>query len=368
MTQKIVKFTSKDYFESKKESSKYKKLPYILLTSKGIELVSNYYKYKYELPTYRTVQSTSELASVIKSDDFKTVMKNTKEEIRLLFRLKSGDADNPHSTPIIYLKDYKDGRERHAVFYFDSIGLPANYLASQLGKKITVFEVKDWDLPREEKHYKSQRDFYSCHVGTLVYFREMAAKENGKYRMPSLLDTVQAKVTKTSGNLCEVTLPENLLITVQDKTFLRIQKASLTTIVHKKDNNPETLGDFFKRYPEKKNFDASKKKYVSAYAREKGFKYAKIIEIQFYIEQLQKNLGERFTAEIHSQFIFDAKIKNKAIFNNSIYKLAEKYLKDYSKKPSKYSLFSHKPWKKGEQYDSEKMEDIVIENTSYRAK
>jgi hypothetical protein len=69
--------------------------------------------------------------------------------------------------------------------------------------------------------------------------------------------------------------------------------------------------------------------------RKKGLKYANIIEIQFYINQLKNILKDKFTSEIRNQFIKDAKTElqtqGELISKNikkrkGLHQLAEKYL------------------------------------------
>ena len=46
---------------------------------------------------------------------------------------------------------------------------------------------------------------------------------------------------------------------------------------------------------------------MSSYLREKGLKFAYLIEVQFYVNQLAQHLGERFTDTLKKEFIAAAK-------------------------------------------------------------
>jgi hypothetical protein len=155
-----------------------------------------------------------------------------------------------------------------------------------------------------------QRDFFSCNSSTKVFFRELAGKENGNYRMPNLLSSLTRNATLIEKNLFEVPLPANLLIAAQDKRFLEIQGLPSDSIVHKRKNlEEETMDKFRARFPESNDFVKPKHQHVSSYIRTKGLKYTNIIEIQFYVNQLKECLGCKFTPELRNQFVLDAKKK-----------------------------------------------------------
>lgn len=344
---KLKKFNATDYFQRDKTHNG---IPYVLLNSKGMEIVAKYYNLKYGVPAYTTVSSTDELVEAIRSPEVKKIMKGERDA-RLLFRvtfLMDHESGRVHSTPVLYIKE----NNQLGLMYFDSIGLDAEYLALLVSKRINVYQVKDWrpeDSPR--KHYNSQRDHFSCHTGALVYFREFTGIDNGQYRMPGLLASIHENATLIEKNLYEVCLPANLLITVQDKRFFEIQQPVGSAVVHKKtDGSQETLTEFLKRYPETADFGEEKKQHQSGYARKKGLKYAHIIEIQFYLDQLEEHLKERFIPELAHQFIASAKLKlnDKPSSNggNELFKLATNYLNANLECSYKPSFFSFHPAKK----------------------
>lgn len=194
-----------------------------------------------------------------------------------------------------------------------------------------------------------QRDTYSCHIDAKIMLRELVGKDKtGSYLIPDLLTKLQQNIKDTDKifkNLHTINLFDSLLVTVQvpsAKKDYDKQYAS-KVVIHKHQNKHENISDFSQRYPPEEVI-GGKKPTVSSYLREKGLKLTHIIEIQFYINQLQHLLGKDFTAEMRNDFIVAAKKElksNKKISflteqqkdqSSIFYNLAQKTLNEYFSK------------------------------------
>lgn len=259
----------------------------------GDELVAQYYAEKYH--TLITIHEGDLLTFAAEINKYISEVRSKEGNCRHAFFV---GATSMHCTPIIYLKE--NGTE--AIFFADSKGI--NLFVTEFifeMAKINVYAIKE----------SRQADGYSCYTDALVFCRDATAinEKTGEYYIPNLLNHLQKNSSFSSKTgVYEITqLPQKLLKTNQISNFT--DQENSTEIIHKK----ETLVEFRKRYTDrgvsvcKPRDESAEEKDVSSYLRKKGIKYADVIEIQFYINQLKEKLGDLWTTDIGKEFIAEAK-------------------------------------------------------------
>lgn len=320
----IVPFNYSSYFDvSSLFGSTIGNVPYVKLNNNGIKLVGEYYSNKYGMEKLTLSPDIYSFINTINSKK-EELMKDG--EIRLPFvigstvpiRSKDTSSESKHSTPAVYVK--KGNIE--AILIFDSRISPfdAKLIADRTGKQVYTVDMQ------------RQSDLYSCHSDALIFLRELTGiDQQGNYLIPDLLEKMNPK--DPNKNPAIVKLMDRLLITAQLPEFLDSQKEG-KDFIHTYQGKPETINDFLKRYPEV-HFDGKKIQPASSYLRKKGLKYANLIEIQYYLNQLQEILKEKFTNELRNNFIKDAKIELKSqgevnyenlMSRKGLFELTEQYL------------------------------------------
>lgn len=258
--------------------------PSIELKTKGILLLTQYYADKYAakitIPQHLGVADS--LSRFIKSaPNYLADFRNAQGENRqaFLIGIMSG-----HGIPIIFIKDDKN---EEGILLADSKGT-SSYNALQLQESlgIPVYAVKKG----------RQRDGFSCYADALIIGCECTARNisNGEYRIPNLLQQLKSRSTNLD-NYHVTLLPDNLLKTSQLSDFTKEHKEPNNPIIHKN----ETLTDFRKRYTNEFAHPT--------YLRAKGVKFADIIEIQFYLNQLKEKVGTKLTEIDSKLFIEESK-------------------------------------------------------------
>ncbi len=295
------KFNYKNYFDCSTDYWTPDNVPYVKLSDQGTDVVAEYYNVKYHLEHLSRMASVNDLILKLKSLEFKKKYCTPDNDVRVPFIINSMVeirrtlTQSGHSSPTAYIKEEK----KEAILYFDSLGstLDAEELAKQTGLKVYTIQMG------------RQRDYYSCHTDALVFCRLMAAKdEKGNYLIPNLLAFLEKNSIDSSKNPVVVKLPDNLLITAQRLDFIQANKKG-DVIVHTGNKyGPENIDMFLKHRPEKADYGKDAQP-ASDYLRQKGLKYANIIEIQFYLKQLETRLGSVFTKDLRKQFVKEAKEK-----------------------------------------------------------
>jgi len=129
-------------------------------------------------------------------------------------------------------------------------------------------------------------------------------------------------------------LPKILAITSKAGHTRIIQQDETKEMMHKHKGQLENIDTLLQRYPPDEV--TGKRQYKSSYLRKKGLKFAHIIEIQFYLNQLKDALGVNFTKQLRANFIREAKDnfnkQGKISFlsaegKKSMYEIVQKYLK-----------------------------------------
>ena len=263
----------------------------------GVELVAEYYAKKHRASISLPKQYSQAGSFFIDLASFSTSINEYLKDIR-----KGGidcrhaflvGAATPHASPIIYMR--QNGEE--GLLLADSMGgTTAGFIATII-ENLNIYVV---EKPRLS-------DFYSCYTDALVFCRDTTAMvgETNEYYIPNLLQALKARSMVRMGYFA-IKLPDELLKTTQLPEFLSAnQENSRDRKIHKK----ETLGLFRERYTEKNVSVKRKKKPIdmASYARKKGIKFADIIEIQFYINQISQDTKDAFTDRERQLFIKQAK-------------------------------------------------------------
>jgi hypothetical protein len=353
---KLDKFNYQDYFILETDLIYKGKLPKAELKQSGVDLVSQYYSYKYQMENLIKTWNVDELIQVINSEDFSKI-RNIEDDIRIPFLITG-----THSTPVAYVKE--GGKEY--LLIFDSLG------DSSMAQNAAEFfpEINVYTSISKIR----QRDDYSCHAEAQIFLRELIGKdEKGNFLIPNILSTLSENIIKdkTSNdhppNFHTIKLFDRLLITTQTPLFMAAheQEYKSNDLIHRHKGQPENIEAFLKRYPPEEVVYTGKKPTVSSYLREKGLKLGHIIEIQFYLNQLESRLGSKFTKNLKDDFIDSAKKKLKqygkiSLFTEqqkkntslSLYNLSQKFLED------NFKLSEAKPEASASQNYKEKLQEM----------
>lgn len=188
-----------------------------------------------------------------------------------------------HAISIFYIRE----KGQEALFFSDSAFINLDLIKHL--SKLTGLNVYYSGPSR-------QVDWHSCYIDSLVFGRDVTGRNtNGDYRIPNFLSLLKQRAIKTTDTTLEVKLPDILLKTTQRPKFLEANKEETNYLIHK----AETLAQFRERYSKEVMIKGKKKK-ISTYLVEKGYKYRDIMEIQFYLNQMQGLTAiqrERFVAE-----------------------------------------------------------------------
>lgn len=268
---------------------------YVKLKPDGINLVIEYYKYRYGFYPIQ-IDDLQEAINYIKSDVFKEA-RDGQTDIRVAFLLTIRNGPYEHSLPFVYIKE--NGKE--CILFADSLGgiKEASEVAHQTG--IPVIAVNS----------ARQSDYYSCHADAIIFLKNVIQfdSETNQYVISNLLDKLNPRVFDKIDDVNIGLLPDELLTTAQIGEFLDANKEESDRIVHRnvKENKEETLATFLKRHPEAMKLKPNTFPIINGYLREKGFKLANMIEIQFYIIQIYAILQPIWSDELRNEFLSEAK-------------------------------------------------------------
>lgn len=300
------------------EDSKLKKdgrmLPAVKLKPMGTKLIVEYYQEKYKadiaisyLDSIRnlTDEKVDETLFKKRYDELlKDIKSNTASEYRKAILIGSA---GKHALSLIYLRE----NQQEVILLSDSFYNIADTVAG-LVKKIPLADSKI-------KFYctakRRQRDEFSCYADTLVMARDATAKdEKGNYRVPHLVATLIARSDTQGKKQFDYTrLPDVFLKTSQYPEHVAYHRENFMKTIHTRmvDGKAinETVNDYRGRYDDKdvvrRNFE--KQSAEPGYLRKKGLKFANIIEIQFYINQLKERLKTHWNDTLRNEFIKTAK-------------------------------------------------------------
>lgn len=291
----------------------------------GQQLIYQYYedKYLFKAKLIYSDSNDPNLASKI-SAALEDVRK-TKGDVRVPFFI-SGYGN--HTAPLIYIRE----GEEEAILYADSLGkVESQSRAINALTKIPVYTV----------NAGRQMDYHACHTDTMVFLRQATGKKSGdELIIPNLLSFLKQNSqlkTNEQGEYYIAKLPHALLITSQSRGFIDKNRDPENKMSVHKDKDLDTFREQYNietstrtmdelfaditalqtkdPQKEKEEMEKEKKGLMNLYLYKKGIKYADIVEIQFYLEEINEQLNENhpspLTDEQKKDFISKAKAELK---------------------------------------------------------
>lgn len=268
----------------------------------GMKLIDQYYARKYNtqitiLPLEMNVEDQFNGASNTILEKLRA--NREKQNDRQVFILhQNSNRQYAHATLIAYIRENAED----AILYADTRGVDEKrVLQLKNSTKLPVYAVKEI----------RQVDGYSCYADAFVMAKDITGKDvKNSYLLPDLLFKLKERCVK-ENDYYNVKLPNELLKTAQISKFLTLHINA--TRANDKIHKDFTLSQFREKYIIKdlKFYSYTAReivtKDVSGYLRLKGNKYANMIQIQYYINEL-KNINPLLTAD--SELIFFQIAKN----------------------------------------------------------
>jgi hypothetical protein len=196
-----------------------------------------------------------------------------------------------HRTPalLVYIRE----AQKEALLYLDASEVSSEWLQG-IEKKAGIKTYANHTSLLERKCFNL--------VELLIMARDITGKRPGtdEYIIEHVLDKLERRADPATN---KVLLPNALLKSLRNISDVN-QHIDLETIreaIHKE----ETLLDFRKRYERTVTSEDGKEKTVSSYLYEKSKKYAHIVAVQFYINEME--LDYPLTQELKNEFIEQAK-------------------------------------------------------------
>lgn len=291
-------------------------------TFAGRQLVIQYLNKKYQTNISEPIDDKDPQTPVTLHSDFLIKhllqLKNKEGDHREAFVLQSDRHSSKHAVFLAYIKE----GEKQGLLYSDTQRHQAQVFAQELNQKtgIKVFFT----------YTGRQADYHSCFTDSLVFGRDVTRKNAtaGAYLYENLIHSLECREKKIHEGYSEAKLPNFLLKTAQLSDFVNLHKnvQSADETIHKNEN----LEKFRERYSEIRGDDDS-----SSYLQIKGNKYAKIMEIQFYINEIESNIERFLLDEELNVFISKAKsfMKNIELAKDNhddLYNLAVDFLNEIS--------------------------------------
>jgi hypothetical protein len=266
----------------------------------GLELVRQYYSNKYQTDILLVEYN---FVAISKPDTLiRSLQHNSRGDFRraLILGVNSG-----HGVPLIYLEE--EGEK--GILYADSLPDEDN---EQTLKDL----AKQMNVPVYPLDSSLQNDGHSCYTHAVTLARDATAidPETKQYKILRLLAKIKERSVKQGDNFYLPKLPDELLKTPQSQAFFKYHTENSSRKVHKQ----ETIAEFRQRYEKNNKPD---------YLRQKGLKLAKIIEIQFYLNQLKTILGSDLTEDTRKQFVRDAKQFIKSNTRNTLFSFVVLFIK-----------------------------------------
>ncbi len=312
------------------------------INAEGAELIAQFYKKKYHANI--TLYEKFTFWNMASKDTYHNEIKKKGEknqEYREGFLLR--DEYETHTSPLIYIRNQD---QKEALFYADSIESMIGYdvpLLERVKNKIHAYAF----IINQSR----QADGYTCTTDALCFIRDAVSYTNtGTYRIPNLFDFLLTHSTLSIEDNFYIVkkLPDELLKTSQISKFTYDFRIDSTDGNSNKIHKNETLDEFRQRHTKSANFRTSKKntmpRDISTYTKVKSLKYIDIIEIQFYLNQLN-SLFNGLNEKNEKQFITESKIELKKQFalyqdkkRPGLYSLVIDFIKKLTLDPS-YSTF-----------------------------
>lgn len=228
------------------------------------------------------------------------------------------EGDKGHAVFMAYIRE----KGSEVILYSDSIGAKRS-IAESIHEKtgIDVYYTPE----------KRQADHHSCYTDALVFGRDTTGidPETGEYRIPDLPGLLKERRSKGSNDMTGVhvvKLPNELLKTAQISSFVSYHKDMSKEC--KKIHKDKTLDQFRREYSESCDWIAPfETREISIYLLEKGYSYTKNIVIQFYLNEIEKELGHSLPKNIKTDFIINAKKTMET--ERELHTFSEQFLRTY---------------------------------------
>lgn len=296
-------FDPKLYYKTKKIRAINHINQVIIPTESGLALILQYLEVKYRCNIHRPRTSlcdwldkpqdlvTLQIPSVFDSLFLK--IRSTKDDVRHAYILDSSG----HAIFLAYVKE----KNEEYLLLSDSSG-SSREIAETIANKnqIKIFITED----------ARQADGAStCLLDALVFSRDITRiNPDNSYYIPNLTFLLKQREQKITDNVSAVLLPNQLLKTSQRTTFFstHLDVTKSAQYIHKK----ETINSFRSRYSQMCiRYPGDKNKAYAIYLYEKSIKYQLIMEIQFYLNELEKMLHYKLPNERRLRFIASEKIR-----------------------------------------------------------
>jgi hypothetical protein len=196
-----------------------------------------------------------------------------------------------HSIPYIYIKENGD----EALLIADSLGVENTAAA-----KIHDLTALDLLCVKTQR----QASDFGCDVDAIILVRDCTTYlENNQYYIPDLLSRLKSRsilfMTIDESNLYSTKIPDKLLTTAEISYFVVVNREATPDKVY----DFASIDKFHEAYYA---YDPALKKTVNKFVEKTGWLIVDTIEIQFYLNQLQDQLGDKFTPESRTNFIKSA--------------------------------------------------------------
>lgn len=303
-------------------------------TIEGAKLIAQYINSKYHANICCPVEEDTPIVS----SSTEAVITPTQHFIKVPFfgvspqfnsliseaKTKSGDyrqafifSDSKRVKHVAFVAYIREGNNE-GILYSDSLG--SNRISANLIHKITETKVFYNYLGRQAADI-------GCITDALVFGRDITRMnpETGQYIIQNLLGLLEGREEKVADGLSLVKLPNELLKTAQTSKFIDFNKDmnKLQEKIHK----DETIDEFRDRYSKDISTHDGSTKRISTYLHTKGNKYRDIMEIQFYLNEIEKEIGHSLPDNIKKDFISDAKT---AIKVKELHIFSERFLNKLS--------------------------------------
>jgi hypothetical protein len=286
-----------------------------------MEMIAKYYDHKYKIQT-----TILNVTSVNDTFDFeklgaeirKIAASHSSVNYRHPFICQLG----PHSIPIIYIRENNE----EGILFADSLSVSrSDAKRLSLATRMKVYAVLQ----------QRQRADTGCKEDALVFGRDTCGLDSytNRDRIPGLLEKLKNRSSLLEFGYYQCKLPDELLKTAQLSPFAHFHKEAVVRKIYKEKNIDQFRSEYSDTGVTIINSKGvlEEKKEVSSYLRIKGLKLAKIIEIQFYLDQFRA-LDSLWNKEIEARFIAEAKeiLKNQEQSRSYIglHSFAKKFLQE----------------------------------------
>jgi len=266
----------------------------INLKKPGIELIAQYLNHKYNTKITCSSCFLTCVQTIIQLSNLKLSQTHYRHAFIVPYK-------TDHSVFIAYIKE----NNREVLMYSDAKGCDG---------KLATHLTETTGMPLYASQEERLSTGYLSHIDALVFARDVTRINTNTmlYYMPNLIEALASK-TLVCGGYKGFRMPNKLLKTTQLSHLISTEQN--TRLTSEKVHKNETLTQFRARY----SYDGE-----PTYLQEKGIKYAAILQIQFYINAIEKELARTLSQEIKHKFIIGA--KNTFVSHPTLHTFAANFL------------------------------------------